>query len=214
MDSFIEPLYKSPNLIKFGWKRETGAVSYKIYVGTVSSSLSLIVQNIPDIASKEPVGLGKVTFDIAIEDVRALLSLSSSVSFLNKIFYFAITYVDSLGAESDIADSSVVEVPPTGITPREMKDDPTIRRQGFVYNTELMKWVKMAGSSSGAVLTDPSDFYKANNTTDYTYDGTNVSTTLSYLSDATVTGSPAKLTTYTYSGSQVTKIQITDSTVG
>lgn len=215
MNSFIEPLYKSLNIIKFGWNRESGAVSYNVYVGTLpgAAALSKLVENLPDSASQEPVGRGKVVYDALIEDVRALLSLASTVNFGNKIFYFAITYMDSVGAESAIADSTVVEVPPTGITPKGMKDDPTMRRHGFVFSDDALRWVKMAGSSRGAVITDPSDYYKTNITTEYTYDGTNVGTTKSYLSDATAVGSPAKLTTYTYSGSQVTKIEITDSTV-
>lgn len=213
MNSFIEPLYKAQDLITFGWNREAGAVSYKVYVGLFPGSLVLLGGDIPDVASSQPVGRGKVLYDADIADVRTELSLASTVSFLNKVFYFAITYVDSLGAESALADSTVVEVPPVGITPKTMKDDPTIRRQGFVYSSDALRWVKMAGSSDGAVITDPSDFYKANVTTEYTYDGTNVDTVKSYLSDATTAGSPAKLTTYTYSGSLVTKIEITDSTV-
>ncbi len=213
MDSFIEPLYKAVDLIKFGWSRESGAVSYKIYVGTVEGSLLEVAENISDVASQQPVGRGKVVYDVTIEDVREVLSLVSTVSFLNRIFFFAITYVNSVGSESALADSRVVPVPPTGILPKEMKDDPTIRRQGFVFSDESYRWVKMAGSSRGAVVTDPSDFYKANITTEYAYDGTNIDTVKSYLSDATAAGSPAKLTTYTYAGSQVTKIEITDSTV-
>jgi len=215
MDSFIEPLYKSQSIIKFGWNRESGAVSYKVYVGTLPGTATLLplAVSIPDSASQQPVGRGKVIYDALIEDVRTLLSLASTVSFANKIFYFAITYVDSVGSESALADSTVVEVPPTGITPKEMKDDPTMRRQGFVFNDGVLRWVKMAGSSRGAVITDPSDYYKANITTEYLYDGTNIDTIKSYLSDTTAAGSPAKLTTYTYSGSLVTKIEITDSTV-
>lgn len=215
MDSFIEPLYKAQNLITFGWARESGAVSYKVYVGILpgTSSLSLLAEDIPDVASRQPVGRGKVLYEAAIEDVQTLLSLASTVNFTNKVFYFTITYVNSAGAESALADSSVVEVPPVGITPRYMKDDPSIRRQGFLYDDDNLRWVKRAGSSSGATITDPSDFYKANVTSEYTYDGTNLSTVKSYLSDATAAGSLAKLTTYTFTGSQVTKIEITDSTV-
>ena len=213
MDSFIEPLYKSIDRIKFGWRRESGAVSYNIYVGQVSGSLSLIYSLIPDVASKEPVGLGKVIYDALIEDVRTTLTLGSTINFGNKTFYFAITYVDSVGAESALADSRTVEVPPVGIIPKTMKDDPTINRHPYVYSEDLLRWIKMAGSSSGALVTSESSFYKDNITTDYTYDGTNLSTEKSYLSDSTTAGSPAKLTSYTYSGSQVTKIVVTDSTV-
>jgi len=121
--------------------------------------------------------------------------------------------VNSVGSESAIADSRVVEVPPVGIIPRTMKDDPTMNRHPYVYSDELLRWVKTAGSSSGALITSASDFYEANITTDYTYDGTNLATKLSYLSDATTSGSPAKLTTYTYTGGDLTKVEITDSTV-
>ena len=213
MDSFIEPLYKATDLIKFGWSRESGAVSYNIYVGQISGSLSLIYSSIPDVASQQPVGLGKVIYDVLIEDVRTTLTLASTVNFGNKTLYFAITYVDSVGAESALADSRTVEVPPVGIIPKTMKDDPTINRHPYVYSEDLLKWVKMAGSSSGALVTSESGFYKDNITTDYTYDGTNLATEKAYLSDATTAGSPAKLTTYTYSGSQLTKVVVTDSTV-
>lgn len=213
MNSFIEPLYKAVNLIKFGWSRETDAVSYNIYVGQISGSLSLIYSGIPDIASQQPVGLGKVVYDVTIEDVRTILSLASTVDFGNKVLYFAITYVDSVGSESALADSRIVKVPPVGIIPKTMKDDPTINRHPYVYSDELLRWVKVAGSSSGAMITSDSGFYKDNITTDYTYDGTNLSTEKSYLSDATTVGSPAKLTTYTYSGSQLIKVTVTDSTV-
>lgn len=213
MDSIIQALYKSTNLIKFGWNRESGAVSYKIYVGQIATSLTAVASNIPDVPSKQPIGLGKVVYDITIEEVRATLSLVSTVNFENKVFYFAITYVDSVGSESSIADSTVAEVPPVGIINKLMKDDPTMNRHGYVFSDSLIRWTKMAGSGRGAVITDPSDYYKANITSDYTYDGTDVKTILSYLSDATTAGSPAKLTTYTWVASLVTKIQITDSTV-
>ncbi len=213
MNSFIEPLYKAVDLIKFGWSREAGAVSYNMYVGQTSGSLSQLYTDIPDVASKQPVGLGKVIRDATIEDVRSTLSLASTVNFGNRTLYFAITYVDSVGAESALADSRIVEVPPVGITPKTMKDDPTIRRQGFVYSEDLLKWVKMAGSASGALITSESSFYSDNITTEYTYDGTNLSTEKSYLSDATTAGSPAKLKTYTYSGSDLIKVVVTDSTV-
>lgn len=213
MNSFIEPLYKAVDLIKFGWSREPGAASYNIYVGQVSGSLSLIYENIPNVASQLPVGLGKVNYDVAIEDVRTLLSLVSTINFGNKTFFFAITYVDSVGSESALADSRVVEVPPVGIIPKTMKDDPTMNRHPYVFSDELLRWVKMAGSSSGALITSDSDFYKDNITTEYTYDGTNLLTEKSYLSDATTAGSPAKLTTNEYSGSQLIKVIVTDSTV-
>ena len=213
MNSFIEPLYKSINLIKFGWARESDAASYNIYVGQVSSSLSVLYTGIPDIPSQQPVGLGKVVYDVTIEDVRTLLTLASTVNFGNKLFYFAITYVDSVGSESLLSDSIIVQVPPVGIIPKTMKDDATINRHGYVYSDSLLRWTKMMGSSSGAVIIDPSDYYKANITTEYTYDGTDLSTMKSYLSDATTAGSPAKLTTYTYASGLLIKVEVTDSTV-
>ena len=213
MDSFIEPLYKSVNIIKFGWNRETDAVSYNVYVGLTASSLSLLYSDILDIPSKQPVGLGKVIYDATIEDVRTVLSLANTVNFGNKTLFFAITYVDSVGSESALADSTKVEVFPVGIIPKTMKDDPTMNRHGYVFSDALWRWVKMAGSSAGALVTSESDFYKDNIITDYTYDGTNIATTRSYLSDATIAGSPAKLTTYTYSGSDLTQVAVTDSTV-
>ena len=55
--------------------------------------------------------------------------------------------------------------------------------------------------------------YQINTVTEYTYDGTNVATIKTYLSDSTTAGSPAKLVSYQYSGSQITKVTVTDSTV-
>jgi len=211
MDSFIEPLYKSPAEIKFGWAQESGAVSYKVYVGLVASPLSLLAQDINDRPSEVALARGKIYYPVAIADVRTTLSLANTVDFGNTVFFFAITYVNSSGTESAIADSTVVEVPPAGITPKLMKDDPTIRRHPFVFSDELQRWTKVSGSSLGAMIVDTSDYYKANITTEYTYDGTDMSTALSYLSDAT-TGSSAKLTTYTTVASQITKIEITDTT--
>jgi len=214
MTSVIEPLYKSKDKIQFAWKQEPGAVSYKMYVGvtpTVTTLVSLYTK-ISNQVSQVPISLGKVTYDALATDVVTALSLAATTDFSNKVFYFTITFVNSLGAESARASSTVVEVPPVGITSRFMKDDPTINRHPFVFSDGLQRWVKTAGSSSGGLVVDTCDYYKANITTDYTYDGTNIKTTRSYLSDAT-TGSPAKLTAYTYVGSSLTKIQITDSTV-
>jgi len=64
------------------------------------------------------------------------------------------------------------------------------------------------------LVVDSADFFKSNITTEYTYDGTNLSTIKSYPSDSTTAGYPAKLTAYTYTGGGlVSKIQITDSTI-
>lgn len=216
MVSFIEPLYKSKNQIKFGWKPENGAVSYKMYVGLtpVAASLTILYPNISAIISENSQDLGKVPYTALITDVQTALSLATTKDFSNTVFYFAITYVNAFGQESAIAGSTVIEVFPVGVGSRYLKEDPTIFRQGYVFSHDALKWVRMSGSSQGAVITDLSDFYKSNITTVYTYvDGTNVQTSLSYPSDATAAGSYAKLTTYTYQGSNVTKIVVTDSTV-
>jgi len=211
MDSFIEPLYKSKNEIKFAWALEDGAVSYKVYVGLVPSALSLLEDILDNRASEQALARGKKLYIASVADVQALLSLAATVDFTTTVFYWAITYVDSAGSESAIADSTVVEVPPVGILPKLMKDDPSIRRHPFVFSDDQQRWTKAMGSSSGAQIVDSSDFYKMNMTTEYTYDGTDMSTSLSYLGDAT-TGSPAKLTTYTFVASPLTKVEITDTT--
>lgn len=213
MISFIEPLQKSINEIKFCWTKEVGAVSYNIYVGTIATSLTSLVTGISNIATKSPSGLGKIVYSVPIADVQTTLTLPATTNFGNRVFYFAITYVDSLGSESSLTDSTVVEVPPVGIIPKLMRDDPTMNRHGYVFSDSLQRWTKMMGSASGAVITDTADFYKSNITTEYTYDGTNLKTMKSYPSDATVVGSPAKLTTYTYAGSTLIKVAISDSTV-
>lgn len=215
MISLIEPIYKTKTSIQFGWRQEAGAVSYNVYVGLGpdTSLLSQLASGVSNIADNVPSTRGKVTYTAQAGDVQTLLSIPSTWDFSNKVFYFAITFVDASNTESSISDSIVVEVPPVGIIPKQMKDDPTINRHGYVFSDEVQRWVKMSGSAAGAVITNESDFYKANITTIYTYDGTNLASTLSYPSDATVAGMPAKLTTYTYAGSQLTKVQITDSTV-
>lgn len=218
MQSFIEPLYKSDSKIQFGWTPEpvSNVASYKIYVGLVGlpGSLSLLVSNINPQASQSPVSLGKVAYDVTASSVQAVLGLSSTSDFSNTVFYFAITYVDTAGTESALADSRIVEVPPVGIMSKLRKEDPTANRHVFGFSDELQRWVKIMTSGKGGLITDPSDFYKANITTEYTYDGSgNVLTTKSYLSDMTMSGAPAKLTTYEYSGGNVSKIIIADSTV-
>jgi hypothetical protein len=214
MVTYIEALYKSPQSILFGWKPEPGigpSASYNVYVGTNDSTVSLLASGIPNIVDNFPVTQGRISYKASLSSVLAVTSLSN-VDFTNKVFYFAITDVVN-GTESDINNSTVVEVPPVGITSKFMKDDPTMNRHGFVFNDDIQRWVKMAGSPSGATVTDSADFYKSNITTVYNYDGTNLSSTLSYLSDETTSGSAAKLTTYSYSGSQLTKVVVTDSTV-
>lgn len=212
MVTFIESLYKSKDSIDFGWNSEpvVDVSSYNVYVG-ITQSVVLLASGVSARKSQEPKWRYKIPYTANIATVRSVLGLSATSDFTNTVFYFAITYVSG-GVESNLADSTIVEVPPVGIGPRFMKDDPTINRHGYVFSDADQRWFKQAGSSNGALMVDMSDYYKSNVTSEYTYDGTNVSAIKSYLSDAT-TGSPAKLTTYTYSGSQVTKIAITDSTV-
>jgi len=216
MNSFIEALNKTTTEIHFGWNREavTGISGYNIYVGQVPSPLTLLVSGVSPQVNNDTKSYRKVTYDVTIESVRAAISLPVTSTFSNTLLYFAITYTDADGAESAIADSTVVEVPPVGIYGRTAKEDPTQNRHSFGFSDELQKWIKTAASGNGATIVDSSDYFKANMTTEYTYaDGTNLSATLSYYSDRTSTGSPAKLTTYTYSGTNVSKIVITDSTV-
>lgn len=215
MINVIQPLYKSVNQIKFGWNQEPGAASYNVYVGLAPANLQELAADVSNIPSTASSDLGKVPYTAHIADVQAVLSLTTDYDFSNTVFFFAITYNDSTGTESQhapIPSSNIIEVPPVGIIPRFMKDDPTMNRHPYVFNNDLQKWTKAAGSPMGAVIVDAADFYKSNITVEYTYDGTNLSTIKSYPSDATASGSPAKLTTYTYNG-LVSKIQITDSTV-
>lgn len=215
MLSFIEPLYKSKSEIQFGWTPESGAVAYNVYVGlgpnqTLLTRLDSSVSNVP---SNLTSSRGKIPYTVGASDVQSVLGLSSANDFSNRVFYFAITSINASNVESSLSDSTVVEVPPMGIIPKTMKDDPTINRHEYVFSDQIQRWTKAMGSSSGAVIVDSADFYKMNMTSVYTYDGTNLKTVKSYPSDATLTGMPAKLTTYTYSGSFVTKMVITDSTI-
>jgi hypothetical protein len=94
-----------------------------------------------------------------------------------------------------------------------MRDDPSINRHIYLFSNEDQKWIKGLGNSSGAAITSESALYADNIVKEYTYDGTDISTLKVYSSDATVAGSPAKLTTYTYIGGFLTKSITTDSTV-
>jgi hypothetical protein len=154
----------------------------------------------------------KVSTEVTIEEVLTVLGLASTYDFSNIQLYFAITYVDSSG-ESTLADSPITTVPPVGIVSAPQKDDPTANRHIFGWSEDIYRWVKIAASTSGGLATDTSDYFKANTTTEYTYDGTNLSTVKSYLTDMTAAGSPAKLITYEYDGGNVSKVTITDSTV-
>ena len=213
MISIIEPLYKTKNQIKFGWASESGATAYRIYVGLSSLTLVLLYDGLDAQASKSPVTLGKVACDVEIADVRTVLTLASTVDFTNTVFFFAITYKDSVGSWSATTTSTIVEVPPVGIIPRYMKDDPTTNRHEYFFSDMVQKWVKAAGTSTGALYTSTSNFFADNLITDYVYDGTNITGEKIYPSDMTTAGSPAKLITYTYSGSNLIKKVISDSTV-
>jgi len=219
MNSFIEPISKYSKKIEFGWNRETGAASYNMYVGLINYAMVSLYTGISAQVNRDnnvvgSAALGKVYKAALIEDVRSVLSISNPAKdFSNTCFWFAITYVDAIGAESSLSASTIVEVPPVGITTRYMKDDPSTNRHSYVFNNDLQRWVKLLGTPQGAMVIDNSDFYKANMVTLYTYDGTNVQTVKTYPSDMTTAGSPAKLTTYAYTGNLVSSIIITDSTV-
>ena len=220
MVTFIEPLYKSQFSILFAWAPEPWNVakSYNIYVGqtpVLKVPPLVLLQNVNYAPGNSPAAPGKIAVRIYSSSVLSALSLSSG-DFTTNTFYFTLTYVDFANAESTITASKIVTVPPVGIVSSYMRDDPTTNRHPFVFSSDLQCWVKASGSSSGATIVDQSDFYKANITTVYTYDSSSrVSVIRSYSSDATISGMPAKLTTYTYSGSSTSpnKIQITDSTV-
>ena len=217
MITALEPLWKSKDKMMAGWTPEPIAVSsYNIYVGLapVLSSLTLLKNNISPYRSDVPQALKKVACEILVSDVRTVLGLSSSIDFSNTVFYFAITYLNLLGAESAIADSILVTVPPVGIGPKTRgSDDKSIERYVFGFSDDIQKWVKLVATPQGALMTSTSSLYALNTVTEYTYDGTNVETMKTYSSDMTASGSPAKLTSYEYSGSQVTKVTMTDSTV-
>jgi hypothetical protein len=216
MITFIEPLYKGDNKIQFGWNPEpiAGVASYNIYVGQVSGSLTKIVSGISTRVSDNPINLKKVAYDVTIETVRTALSLPATADFSNLVLYFAITYTDIAGAESLIGQSHVIEVPPVGILGRYKKEDPSSNRNIFGFSDEAQRWVKAAATGSGALIVNSSDFFAPNVTTAYTRDSSgNPLTALTYWSDRTTAGSPAKLFTYTYDGGFVSKLVITDSTV-
>jgi len=218
MNSFIEPLNKTADKIQFGWKSEspTGVTSYNIYAGQVpaAASLTKLVSGIAPQTSNEPGSYKKVTYDVTIDSVRTLLGIPTTFSFANLLLYFAITYVDSYGTESAIADSVVVEVPPVGIYGKTMKEDPTQNRHIYGFSDELQRWIKGASTGRGALIVDTSDYFKANMITQYTRDSSgNVLTALSYFGDRTTAGSPAKLVTYDYTSGYVSMVTVSDSTV-
>ena len=216
MQSKIEPLYKSKDKITFGWTPEpvAGVTGYKIYVSLIPDySTMTLIASVSPTPSAMAQDLGKVSKEITIESVRTALSIPTTSDFSNLLLSFTITYLDSAGNESSILESILVDVPPPGVLPKTMKDDPSINRHGYVFSDSLQKWTKSMGSAKGATVVDTSGFYKVNTITEKVYDGTNLSSEKVYLSDQTASGAPAKLTTYEYTGGNVTKIIITDSTV-
>lgn len=216
MITSVEALYKANTLLKLGWNPEPVIVtSYNLYVSLIASvsSMTSLMTGIKARPSDQPVDRGKIGVDVDISDVRTALSLPITVDFSNVTLFFTITYVNSAGITSALADSIIVEIPPVGITTRYRKDDPTVNRFIYGFSEEELKWVKAAASGMGALIVDVSDFYKANIVSEYTYDATDIKTIKSYFSDKTAAGYPAKLTTYTYSGGFITKSVITDTTV-
>ena len=217
MVTFIEALFKSDTMIKFGWNPETGVsvLSYKIYVGQVPGTLTLFASGINPRANNDTPAYKKVTYDATIAAVQSILGLPSTTSFDTLLLYWAITYVNSVGVESSLSNSRIVEVPPVGIMGKTRKEDPTANRNIFGFSDELQKWIKTAASSMGAIITSSSGYYQDNVTSAYTYDSSGrISTEKYYQTDMTLAGALAKLVTYTYnSDSSVSLKVVTDSTV-
>jgi hypothetical protein len=216
MVTFIEPLFKSSASIKFGWNPEPGVTvsSYNIYVGKVPGILTEIVGGISPRVSNDTPAYKKIVYDVPVSLVISTLSLASTVTFDTLDLYWAITYVDSLGSESSITASTVVEVPPVGITGKTRREDPTANRYIFGFSDQLQRWIKAASTSSGAIIVSSSGYYQDNITTAYTYDASSrVLTEKYYRSDMTETGAPAKLVSYTYGTGGVTLKVVSDSTV-
>ena len=217
MQTFIEPLSKTPDVIQFGWNAEpvSGVRGYNVYVGQVpvAASLSLLASNVSPTPSNETPYIKKVPYNATIESVRTALGLASTFDFSNLLLYWSITYTNSAGTASAIADSRIVEVPPVGILVKTKREDPITNRNAFYFSDERQRWIKGAASGNGAVIVDSCDFFKANITTEYTYSSSLLTSTKSYFSDRTTAGSPAKLTTYSYDATDLTKVVVTDSTV-
>lgn len=220
MATTVETLYKTASTMVLGWNREpvdpATLKSYKLYVGLagVTASLNLLASNISPRTSDQPAHRGKVVYEVSIQDIRTLLGLPVTVDFTNVILFYAVTYVNQSDVESSLANSIISESLPVGIMPKQRKDDPTTYRQIFGFSDNDLRWVKAAASPNGGLIVDNSDFYKANIITEYTYTGTgDVSTAKSYLADRTASGSPAKLVINEYSGGDLVKTTVTDSTV-
>ena len=220
MISVVEVIRKTAVGLELGWKPEPGVnvINYKLYCSTVptAASMSLLRDNInPAVKRADTPGLGKVYLPISQTEIQTVLG--SSVLLSETTIYLLLTYVDVSG-ESLLSASTIVEVPPTGIILEYLRDDPTINRSPFVFSHDRQRWVKTAGSSSGALITSSSIFNTSNEITEYTYDSSgSVATAKSYLPDATTAGCPAKLITYTYGDpswpTKPTKVVITDSTI-
>jgi hypothetical protein len=218
MNTFIEVLDKSAGQITFGWKPEaiTGVSGYNVYVGQVSipGSMVLLVSNVAPQPSSASGTYKKVVCSVSAAGVQTALGLPTTSDFSNLLLYFAITYLDMSLAESPLADSTIVEVPPVGIMGKTMKEDPTTNRHIYGFSDELQRWIKAAATGSGALIVSSSSYYSANMVTEYTRDASgNVLIEKAYFADRTVSGSPAKLTTYEYSGGYVSKVTVSDSTV-
>jgi len=216
MVTFIEALFKSDAVIKFGWNPETGVsvANYNIYVGQVPGTLTLFAGDINPTASNDTPAYKKITYDASIGAVQTLLGLPATATFDNLTLFWAITYVNSLGVESSLAVSRIVEVPPVGITGKTRKEDPTANRNIFGFSDQLQKWIKAAASSTGAIIVSSSGYYQDNVTSAYTYDSSSrVLTEKYYRTDMTTAGAPAKLVSYTYGSSGVSLKVVTDSTV-
>jgi len=218
MKTFPEASYKSSDLLTLAWKPEPGvAVSdYDLYVGQVGDStgnLSLLASGVASSPASDPQYsmVNKVYYDVPIATVQSTLGISSDLDFEDLVLYFALSYTNPSGTT---VFSKIVEVPPVGITGKLQKEDPAINRHIFGFSDELQRWIKSAATGNGALIVDSNDFYKDNITTEYswTIDGS-MATTLSYFSDRTTTGSPAKLTTYDYTNGHLLRIAVTDSTV-
>jgi len=214
MATTVDALSKSTSKLILAWSPVLGVDSYNLYVGiaNLSGSLVPLMNGVLSIASQKPGEVGKITVEAGIEGVRTALSLASTLDFSNTQFFFAVTTVTG-GVESALADSPIATIPPVGITIKYRKDDPGSNRNMFGFSEEQWRWVKLMASGGGALITDSNSFYAMNTVTEYAYDGTNLASTKVYLSDATAAGSPAKLTSYEYAGSAVSKVTITDSTV-
>jgi hypothetical protein len=217
MNTFIEVLYKAADKISFGWNPEatTGILGYNVYVGQVaiSGSMTVIAANVAPQPSNSSQSYRKVTCDITATEVQTVLGLPATLDFSNLLLYFTITYITGAG-ESLIADSTIVEVPPVGVNGRTMREDPSINRHLYGFSDEMQRWIKVAGTGSGALIVDDNPFYKSNMVMEYTRDSSgNVLTEKAYFSDRTMVGSPAKLITYNYNAGFVSKVSISDTTV-